>query len=140
MTLMPEESRHLLFNPRERSLSRLLDEIEATETMDELVGAFAKLPSEFGFDFQLCIHRGSYGRQAPPDRVLTTLPEPTRERMLQNSFLSDHPVVKKIREGQSPVYFPIDVSPGQNVGIGDGSEGTARDLYGVAFAVTYQSG
>ncbi len=137
MTITPDMSEFQVLAPKRSSLRHLLQDLEAADSMVEVVGTFARFPSEFGFDWASIVVVNSGRQHVMRNRILTTLPERPRSALFSNGLIRNHHAIKRTIATRQPQFFSSDTlfDTALRTGCIEAHEAKA----GMAFLIEHQS-
>ena len=138
--LAEKEATYSQYVPRMESIEVLLQDLDQTETLNQLAGVFQRYPREFGFDTSSIIVLNEGRRRFMTQRVLTSLPEQHVVAMLQPGFVTKHPIISTLMQDNDVCFYPAE-SAIKDLKIKTvARDGTLPIASGVAFRIDYSSG
>ena len=140
MTHIPSSAGFQLLEPKCKSLRAILGVLDHAESMDEVVGQFARFPTEFGFDWASIVILNSGSQRLVRQRVLTNMPNHARSFFAQKKSVSRHPLIHNTILTKRPVFFEKDPTLTGNNLKNELAPAPTRNKSGVTFLVEQPSG
>ncbi|WP_159811250.1 helix-turn-helix transcriptional regulator [Litoreibacter roseus] len=128
-----------VYEPKNPKLHDVLNEIEDSQTVNQLAGSFAAFPREFGLDFATLIVANEGDRALLQKRFLSSLPLRSKENCFVNDCLREDRILRDLSNKFDVFFYSARTIPDGGEASEVGSSNFAG-FGGFAFRISHLSG